>query len=174
MKKSYVLFIIIVLLLFSSTAFSQTSATESDKGPGLSYAENHSADNTLAIGDIITMRNTDWYYYYIGGGREVIPAKSYSAQYHDAIMKSYGWEEKDVKIISQDKLESIPLIRNLTIKPGTFLLKREGNHTEIYEIKTEGLHVLKENEAASLYGPKWKGKIVICPEIFWTNYQILE
>lgn len=78
-----------------------------------------------------------------------------------------------VVTIPQSELESYSLKANVTMRPGTKLVKITTN-PKVYAVTSGGTLVAIPDEAtaATLYGANWNKRIVDVPDAFFTNYNI--
>ena len=75
--------------------------------------------------------------------------------------------------IPQSELESYPLAANVTIRPGTKLVKITTD-PKVYAVESNGtlVHVPDEATAIALYGDNWAQRVVDVPDAFFTNYTV--
>lgn len=116
-------------------------------------------------GDLIKMSGLSTVYYYKGGKRYVFP--------NQATYMSWYSDFNGVKTISQSELESYPLGANVTVRPGTYLVKITTNPT-VYAVEPGGKlrSIVSEANASSLWGSNWAKKVIDVPDAFFTNYSI--
>lgn len=105
--------------------------------------------------------------YYLGadGKRYVFPnEQTYFSWYSD-------WS--GVVTIPQSELETYPLAANVTIRPGTKLVKITTNPT-VYSVEANGTlrSIVSESNAAALWGADWAKRVVDVPDSFFTNYTV--
>ncbi|HRT11408.1 MAG TPA: hypothetical protein P5194_02650, partial [Patescibacteria group bacterium] len=105
--------------------------------------------------------------YYLGqdGKRYVFPNQTtYFSWYKDF---------SGVVTISQSELESYPLGSNITMRPGTYLVKITTN-PKVYAVEPGGLlrAIPDEASAKALYGDNWAKRVVDVPDAFFTNYKM--
>jgi len=105
--------------------------------------------------------------YYLGadGKRYVFPNQTtYNSWYKDF---------SGVVTISQSELESYPLGSNITMRPGTYLVKITTN-PKVYAVEPGGLlrAIPDEASAKALYGDNWAKRVVDVPDAFFTNYKM--
>lgn len=115
-------------------------------------------------GDLIKMAGNSAVYYFDGTKRFVFPNQTtYMSWYADF---------STVKTISQAELSSYPLGGNITMRPGSWLVKITTVPT-VYAVTPGGvLHAIpSEAVAAALYGPNWNKMIVDVADAFFFNYQ---
>lgn len=117
-----------------------------------------------SAGDLIKMDGLSSVYYLgADGKRYVFPNETtYFSWYADF---------SGVVTIPQSELESYPLGANVTMRPGTKLVKITTN-PKVYAVEPDGmlLHVADEATAATLYGANWAKRVVDVPDAFFTNY----
>ncbi|MFA5392817.1 MAG: hypothetical protein WC306_04035, partial [Candidatus Paceibacterota bacterium] len=78
-----------------------------------------------------------------------------------------------VVTISQSELESYPLGANVTVRPGTKLVKITTN-PKVYAVTAGGnlLAIPDEATATTLYGANWAKRVIDVSDAFFTNYKI--
>ena len=107
--------------------------------------------------------------YYCGtdGGRYVFQNESTFFSWYD--------DFNEVTFITSDAMASIPLLGNVTYKPGTFMIKILSS-PKVYTVGHGGtLHwVASSQDAESLYGPNWASFIRDIPDGFWGAYEVGE
>ena len=123
-----------------------------------------SAHAAAMAGDLIKMDGLSSVYYLAGDGkRYVFPnEKTYFSWYADF---------SSVKTIPQSELESYPLGKNVTVRPGTVLIKIQTN-PKVFAVEPGGKLVWVPDEATAkaLYGDMWAKRIIDVPDSFFTNY----
>ncbi|MBU0648654.1 hypothetical protein KJ969_00890, partial [Patescibacteria group bacterium] len=120
---------------------------------------------TLASGDLIKASQPAVYYYAADGKRYVFPNENtYFSWYPDF---------STVKVITDAELADVTIGGNITIRPGTHLVKITTD-PKVYAVTSGGsLHwVETEDVAAKLWGASWASKVVDVPDSFFTNYSI--
>lgn len=116
-------------------------------------------------GDLIKASGPAVYYYAADGKRYVFPnEKTYFSWYNDFSM---------VKTISDTELAGIPIGGNVTVRPGTKLVKIQTD-PKVYAVTKCGmLHWIEsETIAKSLYGDAWAARVIDVPDAFFVNYTI--
>lgn len=116
-------------------------------------------------GDLIKASGPAVYYYAADGRRYVFPnEKTYFSWYMDF---------SGVRTISDTELASILIGGNVTIRPGTNLVKIQTD-PKVYAVTLGGMLHWVESEAlaAALYGPLWAQRVVDVPDSFFVNYTI--
>ena len=118
----------------------------------------------LSVGDLIkSSLSTSVYFYGSDNKRHLFPnEKTYKSWYTD-------WT--GVKIVPVSQLQGISLGHNVTIRPGTVLLKIETD-PKVYAVEPTGLlrWVPTEARALALYGSNWNTQIIDVPLIYWVDY----
>ncbi len=121
---------------------------------------------TASAGDLIKMAGLSSVYYLAANGkRYVFPnEQTYFSWYSDF---------SSVVTIPQSELESYPLGANVTIRPGTKLVKITTD-PKVYAVEPSGklLWVPSEAVASTLFGSLWAKRIVDAPDAFFTNYTV--
>ncbi|MBU2250262.1 hypothetical protein KKG80_01580 [Patescibacteria group bacterium] len=117
-------------------------------------------------GDLIKMNGLSSVYSLgTDGKRYVFPNQStYFSWYSD-------WSK--VVTVSQSELESYPLGANVTVRPGTKLVKITTNPT-VYAVEPGGVlrSIVSEANAIALYGKDWAKKVIDVPDGYFTNYKV--
>ncbi len=117
-----------------------------------------------SAGDLIKMDGLSSVYYLAADGkRYVFPNEStYFSWYEDF---------SSVVTIPQSELEGYPLGANVTIRPGTKLVKITTN-PKVYAVEPGGslVGIASEAAAITLYGSGWASRVVDVPDAFFTNY----
>ena len=117
-------------------------------------------------GNLIKMDGLSSVYYLAADGkRYVFPNETtYFSWYSDF---------SGVVTIPQSELESYPLGANVTMRPGTKLVKITTD-PKVYAVEPNGslLWVPDETTAVTLWGADWAGRVVDVPDAFFTNYTI--
>lgn len=117
-------------------------------------------------GDLIKMNGLSSVYYLgADGKRYVFPnEQTYFSWYNDF---------SGVVTIPQSELESYPLGANVTVRPGTKLVKITTN-PKVYAAESNGILRWVQDEviAKALWGDNWAKRVVDVPDAFFTNYTI--
>jgi len=117
-------------------------------------------------GDLIKMDGLSSVYY-LGADnkRYVFP--------NEATYFSWYSDFSGVVTVPQAELESYPLGKNVTVRPGTKLVKITTN-PKVYAVTTNGmlLAVPDEATAKALYGDMWAKRVVDVADSFFQNYTI--
>jgi len=87
----------------------------------------------------------------------------------------YGNSFSGIIIMSENYVASLPLGKNITLRPGKYLVKVP-TLPEVYAVEPGGTlrHLASEEIAQKFYGPDWYTKIIDLPEVFFENYVIGE
>jgi len=119
-----------------------------------------------SAGDLIKMDGLSSVYYLAADGkRYVFPNETtYFSWYEDF---------SSVVTIPQSELESYPLGANVTVRPGTKLVKITTN-PKVYAVEPGGslVGIASEAAAQTLYGSDWASRVVDVPDAFFTNYTV--
>jgi len=124
-----------------------------------------SAASAAVAGDLVKASGPAVYYYAADGKRYVFPnEKTYFSWYMDF---------SSVRTISDSELASIMIGGNVTIRPGTKLVKIQTD-PKVYAVTLGGVLHWVESEAiaTSLYGSNWASRVVDVPDSFFVNYSI--
>ncbi len=141
-----------------------------DDNPALDAAEEAVLPDgsiPLSVGDLIKGANTGVYYYGEDSKRHLFPNE-------DAF---YSWFTADdfnlVKTIPDAELAALPEGNNVTIRPGTHLVKIQSDPKTYAVTNCAQLHWI-ESEAiiAALYGADWATRIVDIPDSIWNQYTL--
>jgi hypothetical protein len=123
------------------------------------------AARAATAGDLVKASGPAVYYYAADGKRYVFPnEKTYFSWFLDF---------SGVRTISDTELASYLIGGNVTIRPGTRLVKIQTD-PKVYAVTLGGeLHwVESEAIATSLYGSNWAQRVVDVPDSFFVNYTI--
>ena len=122
----------------------------------------------LVPGDLFQSEGSSGTYYYTSAGRFVVP--------HGTVFESWWGTDvcacAQVSVVSEDLAREIALMGDLTIKPGSFIIKLNSN-SGLYVI--EAPHTLRrasEDVIAELYGASWTNLVREIPEIFLGDYTV--
>lgn len=124
------------------------------------------AGAAASAGDLIKMSGLSSVYYLAADGkRYVFP--------NESTYKSWYDDFSGVMTISQSELESYPLGKNVTVRPGTKLVKITTNPA-VYAVETGGnlVKIASESAAATLYGADWAKRVIDVADSFFTNYNV--
>ncbi len=114
-------------------------------------------------GDLIKMAGNSAVYYFDGSKRYVFPQEN--------VYKSWYKDFSGVQTISQSELQSYPIGGNVTMRPGTWMVKITTD-PKVYAVTPGGvLHwVDSESRAVALWGANWNKMIVDVSDAFFVNY----
>ncbi|MFA6160986.1 MAG: hypothetical protein WC766_02280 [Patescibacteria group bacterium] len=120
---------------------------------------------TLNAGDLIKASGPSVYFYANDGKRYVFPnEKTYFSWFNDF---------SSVKTITDGELAAIPLGKNVTLRPGTKLVKITTDPKTYAVTKCGTLHwVESESVAKALFGDAWATRVVDVPDSFFENYTV--
>lgn len=147
----------------NSTTINQTASVTftAPAAPELSAGEK---PVVLNVGDLIKSELSSTVYYYGSDNkRHIFPNQTtYNTWYLD-------WS--GVKTVPASQLQGIPLGHNVTVRPGTVLVKIETD-PKVYAVEPGGVlrWVPTEARAISLYGSEWAKRVVDIPLVSWTDY----
>ncbi len=118
----------------------------------------------LPTSQLIKGSNKSVFYYAKDGKRYVFPDEKTFFSWYDNF--------NNVKVITDAELAQIPLGGNVTIRPGTYLVKIQSS-PQVYAISRGGIlrAVSSENVAQDIYGQDWDRKIVDISDAFFVNYK---
>ena len=85
----------------------------------------------------------------------------------------YGSDFAKIVTVSNDFLARYPLGKNITVRPGTFLVKIR-TAPAVYAVEQGGVlrRIDDEDIAAAIYGANWAGRVVDIPDVFFGDYII--
>ncbi len=120
---------------------------------------------TLNSGDLIKASGPAVYFYAADGKRYVFAdEKTYFSWFNDF---------SSVKTITDAELAAITIGGNVTIRPGTKLVKITTDPKTYAVTKCGTLHWIEsESVAKALYGDAWATRVVDVPDSFFVNYTI--
>jgi hypothetical protein len=124
-----------------------------------------SAASAATTGDLLKASGPAVYFFAGNGKRYVFPnEKTYFSWYNDF---------SSVKTISDTELAAIPIGGNVTVRPGTKLVKIQTD-PKVYAVTKCGvLHWIEsETLAKNLYGDAWATRVIDVPDAFFVNYTI--
>ncbi len=87
----------------------------------------------------------------------------------------YGDDFSKTVTVSNEFLQNYPLGKNITIRPGTFLVKIP-SIPKVYAVEQGGVlrELANESIAQAIYGKNWAKRVVDVTEVFFENYLIGE
>jgi hypothetical protein len=117
-------------------------------------------------GDLIKMDGLSTVYFLGNDGkRYVYPTSSVYFSWH----KDFS----GVVTVSASELQSYPLGSNITMRPGTKLVKITTDPS-VYAVEANGTlrKIASEADAIAIYGANWAKRVVDVPDAFFTNYTV--
>lgn len=121
---------------------------------------------TPQAGDLIKMDGLSTVYF-LGNDskRYVFP--------HESVFFSWHRDFSGVVTVSASELQSYPLGANITMRPGTKLVKITTDPS-VYAVEPNGVlrKIQSESDAIAIYGPNWNKRVVDVADSFFTNYTI--
>lgn len=121
---------------------------------------------TPQAGDLIKMDGLSTVYF-LGNDskRYVFP--------HESVFFSWHRDFSGVVTVSASELQSYPLGANITIRPGTKLVKITTDPS-VYAVEPNGVlrKIQSESDAIAIYGPNWSKRVIDVADSFFTNYTI--
>jgi hypothetical protein len=123
-----------------------------------------SANAAASAGDLIKMDGLSSIYYLgADGKRYVFP--------NEATYFSWYKDFSGVVTVPASELQSYPLGSNITMRPGTKLVKITTD-PKVYAVEPGGVlrYITSETQAKALYGDNWNKKVVDVADAFFTNY----
>lgn len=120
---------------------------------------------SLSAGDLIKASGPAVYYYASDAKRYVFPnEKTYFSWYNDF---------SGVKTITDSELAAIAIGGNVTVRPGTKLVKITTDPKVYTVTKCGTLHWIEsETVAKALYGDAWATRVIDVPDSFFVNYTV--
>ncbi len=119
---------------------------------------------SISVGDLIkSPLSTSVYYYGSDNKRHLFP--------NEKTYKSWYVDFTGIKSVTASQLQGIALGHNVTVRPGTVLLKIDTD-PKVYAVEPGGLlrWVPTEARALTLYGSAWASRIIDVPLVFWVDY----
>jgi len=124
------------------------------------------AKAAASAGDLIKISSTSSVYYLgTNGKRYVFP--------NEATYFSWYKDFSNVVTISQSEMETYSLAANVTVRPGTKLIKSPSN-SAVYAVEPGGKlrSIVSEANAINLYGANWAKNVVDVIDSFFVNYTV--
>ncbi|BFD25051.1 MAG: hypothetical protein JST_000371 [Candidatus Parcubacteria bacterium] len=92
---------------------------------------------------------------------------------HESVFFSWHRDFSGVVTVSASELQSYPLGANVTMRPGTKLVKITTDPS-VYAVEPNGVlrKIQSESDAIATYGPNWAKRVVDVADSFFTNYTI--
>lgn len=116
-----------------------------------------------STGDLIKLSSDTAVYYVNGSNRHAFP--------HSSVYFTWYRDFNNVQVVSQAEMSNYTLTTNVTIRPGTKLMKITSD-PKTYAVGMDRTiyHISSEQEAISMYGPNWAGMVVDVADSFFNNY----
>jgi hypothetical protein len=91
----------------------------------------------------------------------------------ETVYKTWWQDFDDVAFIDPENLASYELGENVTVRPGTWLVKITTD-PKVYAVEPDGVlrWITTEALAKSLYGKDWAARVIDVPDVFWGNYTV--
>jgi hypothetical protein len=118
----------------------------------------------LQVGDLIKSASSNSVYVVTSEGkRNIFP--------HESVFYSYFTGFDNILAVSDNIISQLPIGRNVTIRPGTNLIKLQTNPS-VYAVEPGGVIRMLKDEAmaVSFYGDNWAQKVVDILDAFWPDY----
>jgi hypothetical protein len=117
-------------------------------------------------GDLIKMDGLSAVYYLDANSKRDVFVNS-------SVYFSWYKDFSTVVTVSASELQSYPLGSNITMRPGTSLVKITTDPS-VYAVTPNGVlrKIASEANAIALYGNNWAKRVVDVPDAFFTNYTI--
>lgn len=122
----------------------------------------------LSVGNLVKIQgNSAVYYIDATGTRRAFPSETVYRSW-------YGTDFSLVKTITAEQLATFTLGKNMTIKPGSYLVKIT-TVPKVYAVTGDATlqWVSTETRAIELFGADWAKKVVDVPDAYFVNYTIL-
>jgi hypothetical protein len=136
----------------------------SDCTGDIPYEEDIRGD--VAAGTLIkTSQSSSVYLLGTDGKRHAFP--------NENIFTSWGYSFDDVQTISLSDMASYMLGKNVTVRPGTWLVKIPFDK-KVYAVGEGGKlsWIRSEAQAEMFYGKSWNKRVLDVSEVFWKNYTL--
>jgi parallel beta-helix repeat protein len=118
----------------------------------------------LQVSDVIKSVNSNSVFVVTSEGkRNVFP--------HETVFRSYFTDFNNIKAVSDNIISQLPIGKNITMRPGTNLIKLQTNPS-VYAVEPGGIIRMLENEemAATFFGENWAHRVVDVSDAFWPDY----
>jgi hypothetical protein len=147
------------------SSFVSFTMVASTVGTGLLALPGAASAATLASGDLIKASGPAVYYYGSDAKRYVFP--------NENTFFSWFMDFSSVKTITDAELAAVQIGGNMTMRPGTKLVKITTDPKVYAVTKCGTLHwVESESVAISLFGSDWARRVVDVPDAFFVNYSV--
>ncbi len=93
----------------------------------------------------------------------------------ETVFASWGLSFDDVVTVDTDAMAAYTLGANVTVRPGTYLVKLQTN-PKVFAVEPGGVlrWVASEAVALQLYGADWASHVIDVSDAFWGNYTVGE
>jgi len=118
----------------------------------------------LQVGDLIKSASSNSVFVVTSEGkRNIFPS--------EAVFYSYLTGFDNIKAVSDNIISQLSIGRNITMRPGTNLIKLQTNPA-VYAVEPGGVIRMIEDEAmaTSFYGTNWAQKVVDVSDAYWPDY----
>lgn len=90
-----------------------------------------------------------------------------------AVYDSWYPNFDDVVEVSQKEISQYPIGKNVTVRPGTYLIKLQTD-PKTYAVEPGGVlrHIASEEVALEVYGNNWAKRVIDMPDTFFPNYTV--
>ncbi len=90
---------------------------------------------------------------------------------HENVFYSYFTSFENIIEVSDDIISQLPIGKNITMRPGTNMIKLQTNPS-VYAVEPGGVLRMLENEAMAVlfYGENWAQRVVDVSDAFWPDY----
>ncbi|MEK7139167.1 MAG: PA14 domain-containing protein [Patescibacteria group bacterium] len=132
---------------------------------GLGVMSWPTVSSAASVGELIkTAGNPTIYYYGYDGKRHTFPT--------EATYRSWYADFSNVKNVTATELAAIPLGPNITVRPGTYLIKITTD-PKVYAVEPPGTlrHIESVAQAELLYGRGWQNRVIDLPDPFFGDYK---
>ncbi len=147
------------------SSFVSFTMVASTVGTGLLALPGAASAATLVSGDLIKASGPAVYYYGSDMKRYVFP--------NETTFFSWFMDFSSVKVITDAELAAVQIGGNMTMRPGTKLVKITTDPKVYAVTKCGTLHwVESESVAISLFGSNWARRVVDVPDAFFVNYSV--
>ncbi len=94
---------------------------------------------------------------------------------NQTVFASWGYDFGDVTTITPEDMAAYTLGSNVTVKPGTYLVKVT-TVPKVYAVAPDAelRWIVDEETAIDLYGLDWAKKVIDVADVFWKNYTVGE
>lgn len=121
-------------------------------------------DARFVPGDLLKSRESSAVYVYGSDGmRHAFP--------NEEVFYSWEYDFTNVTIVTAEEMASYPLGRNVTMRPGVYLVKLQSD-ASVYAVAPGGVLRLIPDEGTAIvfFGADWAHLVRDIPDVFWLNY----